>query len=564
MGERSLKHSTSTKKVTAEPSGAAYLFALRAHKQPGRSTAFYKASTSDVAESLVQAFARDQPAARGWEFAVAPVSSFDTVDRVLIDEAMDRLDCYCDPDPGVYESEPSHDLMQRAAFKRQAAEWEDAFKRQATPADQPEDEPPASASAIADASMLAMILRDALAVQLDYPEAGSTPQHLSLMKEVQERLARALDRPGMNRLKVLAVSALEIHDVSEPAKWSMLATAAATWHPQFADGPVNEAELEGAIKRALLLCQSTAHPEILALAQRLGEFMMLMCRRPTGSHDPAFKDPARAAFLLDRYWRLANQLIHTHMEIHVGFTPHPLTRVIENLRDRIAGCFGLLKDQPDATAVAEDADTLLKALSEGDKADLFVMDEWAEGAIRRVELFIARMGMTLGIWHGKMTQAETFFVTHVQPLITEHIANVKAQWRIYQRNADAIGAQNAAQRGSDEGLASNSSSDTTGNNPPPPPPPPPPVKKGPRVVLGKRGEPCIVDGKPMPVLTDGQYAVIEALVNAGEEGASKDHLEKGVRQSARRMLEDLRKRHAEWAAVIQMAGQTNGRYRIRQ
>ncbi|QYK49190.1 MAG: hypothetical protein KF838_04890 [Phycisphaeraceae bacterium] len=475
---------------------------------------------------------------------------------MLIDEAMDRLDCYWDPFSSVYESEPSHDLMQRAAFKRQAAEWEDAFKRQAIPAEQPEDEPPASASAIADASMLAMILRDALAVQLDYPEAGSTPQHLSLMKEVQERLARALDRPGMNRLKVLAVSALEIHDVPEPAKWSMFATAAATWHPQFADGPVNDAELEGAIKRALLLCQSTAHPEILALAQRLGEFMMLMCRRPTGSHDPAFKYPARAAYLLDRYWRLAKRLIHTHMEIHVGFTPHPLTRVIENLRDRIAGCFDLLKDQPDATAASEEADTLLKALSEGEKDDLFIMEEWAEGAIRRVELFIARMGMTLGIWHGKMTQAETFFVTHVEPLITEHTANVKAEWRKLQRHANAIGAQNAAQRGSDEGLASNSSSDAAGNSPPPP------VQKGPRVVLGNRGEPCLVDGKEMPPLTDGRYAVIEALIKAGEDGLTKDAIE-AVRGSARRMLEDLSELHPEWAAVIQMAGQTNGRYRIR-
>jgi len=62
-------------------------------------------------------------------------------------------------------------------------------------------------------------------------------------------------------------------------------------------------------------------------------------------------------------------------------------------------------------------------------------------------------------------------------------------------------------------------------------------------------------------LTDGQHAVIAALIEAGAEGLTKDALE-AIRRSARRMLDDLRK-DSDWAAVIRMAGRTNGRYRIR-
>lgn len=84
---------------------------------------------------------------------------------------------------------------------------------------------------------------------------------------------------------------------------------------------------------------------------------------------------------------------------------------------------------------------------------------------------------------------------------------------------------------------------------------------GPAVKLARRGEPCYVLGKQKRPLTDAQYSVIQALQEAGEDGMSKDALE-AVRPSARRILKNLRC-DADWANVIIMPGQTNGRYRIR-
>jgi hypothetical protein len=70
-----------------------------------------------------------------------------------------------------------------------------------------------------------------------------------------------------------------------------------------------------------------------------------------------------------------------------------------------------------------------------------------------------------------------------------------------------------------------------------------------------------VRGNSKKPLTDGQYAVVMALLLAGDEGLNKDGLE-AVRASARRILKQLRE-DADWAEVVVMPGQTNGRYRIR-
>jgi len=91
-----------------------------------------------------------------------------------------------------------------------------------------------------------------------------------------------------------------------------------------------------------------------------------------------------------------------------------------------------------------------------------------------------------------------------------------------------------------------------------------PIEKGPvtSVVLGRQGEPCQVLGKPKDALTDGQYAVVAALLKAGADGMTKDALE-NIRPSARNILRNLRKQDPDWSTVILMPGKTNVRYRVK-
>lgn len=82
-----------------------------------------------------------------------------------------------------------------------------------------------------------------------------------------------------------------------------------------------------------------------------------------------------------------------------------------------------------------------------------------------------------------------------------------------------------------------------------------------RVDIGQPGMPAAVNGTPKKPLTDAQRAVVDALLKAGDAGLTKDALE-AARPSARRILKHLQK-DSDWAKVILMPGQTNGRYRIR-
>ncbi len=79
--------------------------------------------------------------------------------------------------------------------------------------------------------------------------------------------------------------------------------------------------------------------------------------------------------------------------------------------------------------------------------------------------------------------------------------------------------------------------------------------------LGCPGAPSRVRGQLKKPLTDAQRAVVAALIKAGQDGLSKDALE-AIRPSARRILKALQS-DPDWAAVLIMPGQTNGRYRIR-
>jgi hypothetical protein len=87
----------------------------------------------------------------------------------------------------------------------------------------------------------------------------------------------------------------------------------------------------------------------------------------------------------------------------------------------------------------------------------------------------------------------------------------------------------------------------------------------PRVVLRGRDESPLVLGKEKPPLTERQYNVIKALLDAGKHGLSKDKLdERSGHNEARKALRALRDSDADWAAVIHMPGKAGrGGYRIK-
>jgi len=82
------------------------------------------------------------------------------------------------------------------------------------------------------------------------------------------------------------------------------------------------------------------------------------------------------------------------------------------------------------------------------------------------------------------------------------------------------------------------------------------------VILVGQGEQVIVNGEPKDTLTEAQYNVVQALLEAGSNGLSKDQLvQKSGHGDAVRVLKRLAS-DSDWASVIGLAGKPGGRYRI--
>jgi hypothetical protein len=87
---------------------------------------------------------------------------------------------------------------------------------------------------------------------------------------------------------------------------------------------------------------------------------------------------------------------------------------------------------------------------------------------------------------------------------------------------------------------------------------------GQRVVLCGLGEGPFVCGVEKHLLTLAQYDVVNALLEAGERGLSKDELGRRSKHGdARNILKRLAKSDPDWQAVICFPGKTGGGYRIK-
>jgi hypothetical protein len=89
------------------------------------------------------------------------------------------------------------------------------------------------------------------------------------------------------------------------------------------------------------------------------------------------------------------------------------------------------------------------------------------------------------------------------------------------------------------------------------------TKNSPLVVLGSRDEFPIVCGHTKGPLTRAQYDVVQALLEAGERGLSKDELDrKSKHGDARKILKRLAASDTDWKAVIHFPGKPGRGYGI--
>jgi hypothetical protein len=456
--------------VPVRSEGAVYLFASKSGEAT-TATVFHRAKSQSIADELFRLFIKAYPAGGAPAVHLRAAGAMAPEVRLLLDEAIDELAVYDDPDPGVYTPRASRALLERAEYSRRAKHWdsmladgesdgpEGSFSKEKSQSDAEEPDP----QNLADLVVLFMVMRDLEQIGRDYPDAMPKADHTDWMNELLAEAEVIVKRPGLEPILALMSSPI-LMQMDVPLRFGMLMSMAMMAHPAMAAPKGTPAEVQQAVEHAMDFCQQTASLPANTQLSRLKHLMIVSCRCPTGTSQRDFGEPARFLQMLQHYWALVSSLVSTNAHGGVGFRPHPLLHLIENLRDRIATCFGKLSTLPEAEQAAKVCDMLAGMLTEGDLDELSADPEWTDGEIQKVERFIARARLRLGPRVFLFTSAEEFFVREVEKLVGQHDAKVKTTFRQMLANADA---KAAARKRSAESPAPPSTTTSSGTDAPP-------------------------------------------------------------------------------------------------
>ena len=110
---------------------AFYLFAsLAGETAQTNGSVFYKLEGESLAKSLCRLFTREYGDAAGRPaFHHRAATSISLEEQVLLDESLDWLAMYDDPDPGVYDPAPPHEMLLLAQYAVRARKWEELLRR---------------------------------------------------------------------------------------------------------------------------------------------------------------------------------------------------------------------------------------------------------------------------------------------------------------------------------------------------------------------------------------------------------------------------------------------------
>ena len=132
-------------------------------------TVFHKVDDEVIAKSLCSLFTKQFTGSDGLpSFEYKAVETLSDEDQILMDEALDSLAQYDDPDRFIYDSPPSQHTINLATWARRADKWEDALRARGESRNRGSDSPSAEQSE---------------SVQSGKHDAASAPEQMEMSPE---------------------------------------------------------------------------------------------------------------------------------------------------------------------------------------------------------------------------------------------------------------------------------------------------------------------------------------------------------------------------------------------
>ena len=104
-----------------------YFFLFLGFEAPGPSTVFYYVNDEWMAKELYKLFESNPGESRELKISYLMIDGNDISQLVLLQESVDELSIYTDPDLGVYDPKPSECLIRMAQYYSRAKNWEIAL-----------------------------------------------------------------------------------------------------------------------------------------------------------------------------------------------------------------------------------------------------------------------------------------------------------------------------------------------------------------------------------------------------------------------------------------------------
>lgn len=162
-----------------------YLFVISdGQEDVSHNTVFYRAADAELAASICRLCEREYGSEVRFSHRLS--SSFSPDDLVLLDEALDELIIYDDPDPGVYDPPPTRQTLFRAQCARRCQRWEEMLKNRRTPADAPAQPVPQMRSAGSSESQECRLTDDDLLkiCGIAHDNTELTAEHIAELRRV--------------------------------------------------------------------------------------------------------------------------------------------------------------------------------------------------------------------------------------------------------------------------------------------------------------------------------------------------------------------------------------------
>lgn len=302
---------------------------------------------------------------------------------------------------------------------------------------------------LAAAVVATISLRELSRIRGLYPAAIRDGDAEEFREALSAHLGVALEDESLHDIRDSLYKEVKLDDPDADAMLTVLLTTLVMRCPGVCIAGANEEAMRKTMDRAIEACMKKVASPLKAIVDQLLEIKIVDCRIPEGD-DPAFSDPRRSLQLLLAYWSLGRTIVVNQMNGYVSLRPHPLLRLVTNLRARMEVYFGRLSDHDGALEAFTAGDRLLDLAVGGDPDELSAVPEWTNEEVQKVDSFLERVRLDIGAKTYPLTHEEKVFIEQAEVAIEEYKEQANTAWNhIY----DNVTRQIAQAKGGDTGDA---------------------------------------------------------------------------------------------------------------